>query len=61
MIHTFLLLLAYLQSGNPISISDFYGTANTVTFSYEIIGGGVGGGYGLEDGYGSTARAAVVV
>jgi len=44
-------------SGNPISVSDFYGTANTVTFSYEIIGGGGGGGYGLEDGYGSTARA----
>ena len=44
-------------SGNAISVSDFYGTANTVTFSYEIIGGGGGGGYGLEDGYGSTARA----
>ena len=43
--------------GNPISVSDVYGTANTVTFSYEIIGGGGGGGYGLEDGYGSTARA----
>ena len=42
---------------NPISVSDFYGAANAVSFTYEIIGGGGGGGYGLEDGYGSTARA----
>ena len=45
------------SSGNTISVSDFYGTANAVSFTYEIIGGGGGGGYGLEDGYGSTARA----
>mgnify|MGYP003125547495 FL=1 len=44
-------------SGNAISVSDFYGAANAVSFTYEIIGGGGGGGYGLEDGYGSTARA----
>ena len=41
-------------SGNALSLSDFYGKANTVTFTYELIGGGGGGGNGLDGGSGGT-------
>lgn len=36
-------------SGNPISISDFYGLSDNVSFSFTIQGAGGAGGYGLSD------------
>jgi hypothetical protein len=41
------------NSGNPISLDDFYGVTNATNVIYEIIGGGGGGGYGVENGTGS--------
>tara|TARA_Y100000004_G_C8952822_1_gene429394 strand:+ start:2534 stop:3274 length:741 start_codon:yes stop_codon:yes gene_type:complete len=40
-------------AGATSSFEDFYGASSTVTFTYELIGGGGGGGYGLEDGAGT--------
>jgi hypothetical protein len=41
------------NSGNPISLSQFYSVANATNVIYEIIGGGGGGGYGVDNNTGS--------
>ena len=43
--------------GNPISISDFRGKSNVVSFSYVIQGAGGAGGWGLSDGGSGTYSA----
>jgi hypothetical protein len=40
-----------------ISISNFYGAKNATPVSYQLIGGGGAGGFGLEDGFGSGRAA----
>jgi hypothetical protein len=43
-----------IPTSGEIKISDFYGTSRTTVVTYEIIGGGGSGGFGLADGYRNT-------
>ena len=45
------------STGNPISISDFYGLSDVVTFTYALIGGGGGGGDMPNNKFDSTGFA----
>ena len=45
------------STGNAISISDFYGLSDNVSFSYTLQGAGGAGGWGLSDGGGSGNAA----
>jgi hypothetical protein len=47
-----------VPTSGQISISDFYGARNATIVTYQLIGGGGAGGFGLEDGFGSGQAAA---
>ena len=42
-----------IPASGAIDLEDFRGTSPNAVITYEIIGGGGAGGYGLEDGFGS--------
>ena len=44
-------------SGATNSFNEYYGASSSVTFTYELIGGGGAGGYGRSDGGGSGNAA----
>lgn len=45
-------LNARIPTSGTVSFSDYRGTRRSTVITYEIIGAGGGGGYGLEDGFG---------
>lgn len=47
--------IAAVNSGNPISLGQFYGASKIIELTYTLYGGGGAGGQGYENGAGSGA------